>query len=203
MRKIFYCWLFLFPFLGISQIREKGDIELTPIVGYSASYHIHSTLLGALPISGVQFGVYGDYFLNDRWSVRSGLLYQKMGAEKIDLVIISNDYSEKTNYITLPLTMNLHFGSTRKWYINYGVSVGALTSAKADYYDGNGYVNIKDVANSFQFGVNVGIGYKFEVSEKFSIAIDNSNMLGLTKTTKEKKGNNYYISFNVGGVFKL
>lgn len=203
MKNTFYLILLLLPFMGASQIREKGTIELMPIVGHSTSYHIHSLFLGSSYVSGVQLGVYGDYYLNDRWSFRSGLLYQSMGTEKIYFAIFKNNYSEKTNYITLPLTMNIHFGSTRKWYVNYGVSVGALISAKADYYDGNGYVDIKKDANSFQFGLNGGIGYKIEVSPKFSIAIDNSNMLGLTKTTKEKNGRNFYASFNLGAVFKI
>lgn len=203
MKKIFYCFLISFPFLGMSQIREKGDIEFAPIIGYSASYHLHSVVLSAPPISGFQFGLYGDYFLNDRWSIRSGLLYQHMGTEKIYFAFFNSDYSETTNYITLPMTMNLHFGSTRKWYLNYGVSIGTLIGAKADYYDGSGYVDIKDIAYTFQVGINGGIGYKFEISPKFSIAIENANMWGLTKTTKEKKGNNFYMSFNVGGIFKL
>lgn len=195
--------LLLSSFLGISQIREKGTIELTPIVGYSTSTHIHAVFFGSPSVSGIQLGVYGDYFLNDRWSLRTGLLYKRMGTEKIDFAIFKSDYSERTNYITLPLVMNLHFGRKRKWYVNYGLSIGVLTNAKANYSDGNGYVDIKNIANPFQVGWNMGIGYKFEISPKFSIVIDNSNMMGLTKTTKEKKGNNFYVSFNIGAVFKL
>ena len=185
-------------------MRESGDIELSPIIGYSASYHVSSALLGgSSPVSGVQIGVYGNYYLNGRWSLRSGLLYQKMGAEEIDFAIFNNDYSEETNYITIPLTVNYHFGSKRNWYVNYGASIGLLTNAKANYFDGNGFVDIKDLANSVQFGINGGIGYKFEISPKFLIVIDNSNILGLTRTTKEKKGNNFYMSFNVGVVFEM
>lgn len=203
MKKIFYFLLFLLPFLSTSQIREKGTVELTPIVGVSTSYHIHSVFFGSSSVADIQLGVYGDYFFNDKWSFRSGLLYQGMGTEKIYFALFRSDYSERTNYITLPITMSFHFGSTRKWYVNYGVSVGALTSAKADYYDGNEYVDIKDIAKPIQVGLNGGIGYKFEISKKFSIAIDNSNMLGLTRTTEEKKGNNFYMSFNIGTVFKI
>lgn len=195
MKKLLCFGLLLSSFVSLSQIREKGTIELTPIVGYSTSSHIHAIYFGSSPVAGVQLGVYGNYFLNNRWSLRSGLLYQGMGTEKIYFAIFRSDYSERTKYITLPLTINLHLGSTRKWYANYGVSVGVLTSAKADYYDGNGYVDIKDVANPFQVGLNGRIGYKFEVSPKFSIAVDNSNMLGLTKTTEEKKGNNFLYEF--------
>ncbi len=203
MKNIFFLGLLLSSFLSFTQIREKGAIELTPIVGLSTSYHIHSALFGSSPVSDFQVGIYGNYFFNDRLSLRSGLLYQKMGSKKIDVAIFNNDYSEKTNYLTLPLVINFHFGDSKKWYVNYGISLGALINAKADYYDGNGFVDIKDLAKPMQFGLNGGIGYKFEISPEFVIVLDNSNMLGLTKTTEEKKGNNFYMSFNIGVVFKI
>lgn len=202
MKNIFSIGLLLSSFLSIGQIREKGNIELTPIIGYSSSCHIHSILLGS-SVSGIQFGIYGNYFFNDRWSLRSGLLYQKMGTDKINSTIFNNEYSERTNYLTMPLTVNYHFGGSRNWYVNYGVSIGVLTNAEAEYYNGNGFVDIKDLANPVQFGINGGIGYKFEISPEFIIVIDNSNMLGLTKTTEEEKGNNFYMSFNLGVVFKI
>ncbi len=102
MKNLVCLMLLLSSSLSIAQIQEKGSIEFTPIIGYSTSYHIHSFLLGSSPVSGFQIGVYGDYFLNDRWSLRSGLLYQRMGAEKNDFPIVNNEYSEKTKYLTLP-----------------------------------------------------------------------------------------------------
>ncbi len=87
--------------------------------------------------------------------------------------------------------------------MNYGISIGALINAKADYYDGNGFVEIKNLTNPIQFGINGGIGYKMKISPEFIVVVDNSNMLGLTKSTEEKKGNNFYMSFNIGVVFKI
>jgi hypothetical protein len=203
MKNLLYFRLLLSSFLSFGQIREKGQIELSPIIGYSYSNQLQSFLFGASPVSGIQIGANGNYFLNDRWSLRSGLLLQKMGAGKVEFAIFNTEYSEKTSYITLPITINYHFGSNRNWYLNYGVSVGALTKAEADYYDGAGFVNIKDIANPIQFGINSGIGYKFEITPKFLVIIENSNMVGLTKTTEQKKGTNFYMSFNLGVVYSL
>ncbi|WGH75686.1 outer membrane beta-barrel protein [Tenacibaculum tangerinum] len=203
MRSFLCIGLFFISSLSIGQIREKGTIELTPIIGYSASYHIHSFVFASPPVPGIQLGVYGNYFLNERWSLRSGLLYQKMGTEKIDFSILKDDYSEKTNYITLPVTINYHFGGKRNWYANNGIFMGILTSAEANYNDGNGFVDIKDTTNPIQIGISNGIGYKFKISPKFIVAIDNSNMVGLTKTNKERIGVNFYVSLNLGVVFKI
>lgn len=108
-------------------------------------------------------------------------------------------FEEKLNYVTLPLNINWHFGSTRKWYLNFGPSIGFLTSAKFNSTD------VKSFANTNQFGFNYGIGYKIEVSENFSFSIDSQNMVGLTDITKnpEIKLSNATSAFNVGGVFKF
>ncbi len=34
-----------------------------------------------------------------------------MGTKNIDFLIFTNEYSERTNYITVPLTTNYHFGT--------------------------------------------------------------------------------------------
>lgn len=184
-------------------MREKGDIELTPILGYSASYQLPTYLFGSSPVSGIQLGIYANYFFNNRWSLRSGLSYQKMGTEGIDFLIFTDDYSERTNYITLPLTANYHFGTRRNWYINYGISVGFLIDAEANYNDGNGFVDINNLANSIQIGLNSGIGYKFNVSPKLIMLVENANLIGLTDSTSEGNRKNFYISFNIGAVFKI
>lgn len=186
-----------------SQTREKGNIELTPIVGYSASYQLGSFLFGSSSVSGIQLGIYGNYFFNNRWSLRSGLLYQKMGTNNVDFSIFTNEYSERTNYVTVPLSVNYHFGTERNWYLNYGLAVGFLTNAEADYNNGNGFVAINNLANSTQFGINGGIGYKFKVSPKFLMVVENSNLIGLTDSTEQRNGKNFYMSFNIGAVFKI
>jgi hypothetical protein len=186
-----------------SQTSEKGNIELTPIVGYSASYQLDSFLFGSSSVSGIQLGIYGNYFFNNRWSLRTGLLYQKMGTNNVDFSIFTNEYSERTNYINVPITVNYHFGAKRNWYMNYGIGVGFLTYYEANYNDGNGFVDINNLANSTQFGINGGIGYKFKISPNFLIVVENSNLLGLTDTTKQRGGKNFYMSFNVGAVFKI
>ncbi|MFH6770435.1 porin family protein [Gaetbulibacter aestuarii] len=195
--------LLLNSILCHGQRREKGDIELTPIIGYSTSYQLHSFLFGSTSVSGIQFGVYGNYFLNNRWSLRSGLLYQKMGTNNVDFSIFTDEYSERTNYISVPLTVNYHFGTKWKWYVNYGIGVGFLTNAEANYNDGNGFVDINNLANSTQFGIIGAIGYEFKVSPKFLLIVENSNLIGLTDTTEQRNGKNFYMSFNLGAVFKI
>lgn len=193
MKRIFCLGLLLSSVLGFSQLREKGAIEITPLVGYASANYYGEEELSNDPISSVNFGADADYFFNDRWSLRSGLLFQTMGSEVIP------GYKEKLGYLTIPVNANWHFGSTRKWNLNFGPSASFLLSAK-----GNGE-DIKDFVKPFQLGLNVGIGYKIEVSEKFSILIDYQALVGLTEVDKyaDITLKNNHGAFNVGGVIKL
>lgn len=186
-----------------SQIRDKGSIELTPIIGYSASYQLGSLLFGSSSVSDIHLGTYGSFFFNNKWSLRTGLLLQKMGTNEIEFSIFNNEYSERTSYLTVPLTVNFHFGTKRNIYLNYGLSIGFLTEAKANYNDGNGFVNINDLANPIQFGIQGAIGYEFKIFPEFIIFVENSNIMGLTDTTEQRSGKNFFMSFNIGAIFKL
>jgi len=177
-----------------AQMREKGSIELAPQIGYGSANFYGEDNLDSSSLSSVTFGVGADYFFNDRWSIHSGLFSQTNGAEDNAGVKL------KLNYLTIPVNANWHFGSTRKWYLNFGPSLGFLTSAKADN------VNVKEDIKSFQLNLGVGIGYKIEVSEKFSILIDYQGTSALTEVFKESEGfniKNSFGAFNVGGVIKL
>ncbi len=184
--------LFVVGFIN-AQHRSKNDVELTPLIGFATSNYYGEERLNNSSLSSVNFGADFDFFFNDRWSLRSGLLFQTMGSE------VTPYYTEKLNYVTIPVNANWHFGSTRKWNLNFGPNFGFLNSAK-----GNGS-DIKNRANSTQLGLAYGIGCKIEVNEKISVLIDYQGMTGLSEVPKKSYYTikNMYGAFNVGGVFKL
>ena len=193
MKKILLITAILVSIFGFSQERDKGTIELTPLIGYATSnYTSPDNNINNSSISTIDFGVNGDYYFNGRWSLRSALLFQQMGSKY-------GSFKDELNYLTILVNANWHFGGTRKWNLNFGPSVGFLMSAKADGEDA------KDLVNSTQFGFNVGIGYKIEVSEKLSILIDYQGMSGLTDVIKDSPVSikNVHSAFNVGAVLKL
>jgi hypothetical protein len=181
-------------FLNYAQLREKGTTELIPVIGSATSnyYGTTSSLLYNTPISSLNIGVQGDYFYSNRWSLRSGLLFQKMGSQ-------FPGYIEELKYISVPVNANWHFGSTRKWNLNFGPTLGLLTSATANE------VNIKSEVNGFQYGIQVGIGYKLQLTDRFSILFDYQSMSGMSKVFKDNQdqSKNSYGTFNLGAVFKL
>lgn len=204
-KPVFCCAILLAGFLGYSQIREKGDIEIAPIIGSSSTTR-NTSVFDMGSVSGIELGVVANYFFNEKWSIRSGFSYQTMGVKNISsdyFIFLIEDYSEESKYLTIPVVASYHFGSTRKWHVNGGISGGYLLDIEADFKDGEGFVDIKEGANQTQFGVNAGVGYKFEITPRFSILVENSTFMAITDVHKERSGKNIYISFRVGAVFKL
>lgn len=193
MKKIVLSAIAIFAFgFANAQLRDKGDVDIIPQIGViSANYYDGESGSGNSPITSASFGVTGNYFFNDRWSLLSGVVYQPMGTE-------ISGYKDELKYVTIPVNASWHFGSTRKWNLNFGPSVGFLTSAKT-----NEGLDFKDAMNSTQIGLNIGIGYKIEISDNFSLLIDYQSLTGLTEAAKDFSVKNTAGTFNLGGVIKL
>ncbi|AOW08761.1 porin family protein [Flavobacterium gilvum] len=195
-----------------SQIKEKGTFEMTPKIGFSRFSEVadHGD---TNQNSGVEFGVTTDYYFSDRWSLRSGLIFDKMGGEysataPIDYIYDMYSppqqqyqyYEDKLHYLSIPINANWHFGSTRKWNLNFGLSPSFLLDAKV-----NNTEMPKNSIESFQLGLTFGIGYKIEITQKFGILVDFQGFAGMTNINKStpKQIANSGSSFNIGGVFDL
>jgi hypothetical protein len=198
MKKILLSLITLISFgFANAQSKEKGAFEITPKIGYS-SFSEYNEGNSTDSNSGVAFGATGDYYLNNRWSLRSGLIFNKMGGEFSAYGLPKLE--DKLNYLSVPLNANWHFGSTRKWNLNFGFSPSFLLSAKT-----NDIKIPKNAIESFQIGLNFGIGYKIEVTKKFGILLDYQFFGGLTNINKatNEKITNIGDGFNVGAVIEL
>lgn len=196
MKKLLFLFL-LISFASKAQVREEGTVEVIPQVIFSSYSYYNNSGNHSTPLKSISFGIACDYYFNDRWSLHSGFLAQTMGMD-------SSSITDKLNYLNVPLNANWHFGSTRKWYLNFGVTPSFLMQATEIIKSTNGSLeyNIKGVVQPVQLGLNYGIGYKIETSKAFSILIDYQEFYGLTKTNKE--GSPFFNAggnFNVGAVY--
>ncbi len=173
-----------------AQSRETGTIEFIPFIGYSYS-NLDGDFSENFDERGAfNFGAIGDYYFSDRWSIRSGLAYNSLGAS-----FLGSDL--KLDYLNIPLNANWHFGGTRKWNLNFGLTPGFLMKADVEGED------LKDLVESFQLALSYGIGYKIEITDAFSILVDYQGLYGMTNINSEGRDNNinYASSFNAGAVF--
>lgn len=173
-----------------AQSRETGTIEFIPFIGYSSSNLAGDYTEDFDARSAFNFGAIGDYYFSDRWSIRSGLTYNSMGAS-----FLGADF--KLDYLNIPVNANWHFGGTRKWNLNFGLTPGFLMNAEVEGED------VKDYVESFHLALSFGIGYKIEISDAFSILVDYQNLAGMTNINSESSDTNlnYGSSFNAGAVF--
>ncbi|MGV8993646.1 MAG: outer membrane beta-barrel protein [Flavobacterium sp.] len=193
MQKVLISIIFILGFSVnmFSQVRERATIELTPKIGYS-NFKYSVSGYPSLALKSVNFGMTADYYLNEAWSIRTGILYQKMGGQTF-----SSRY--ELDYLNIPLNANWHFGSTRKWNLNFGL----LTGFKISNADEQNIFGIK--SKETQTAINGGIGYKIEINNQIGILLDYQFLVGLTNIDQDQiysvrnKGGN----INVGLVIKL
>ncbi|WP_242205290.1 porin family protein [Aestuariivivens insulae] len=201
MKKLFFvAALTVFGLLNVKAQSRSGDFTIAPQVGLNLSNYTSSENLNNKIRLSFNAGAIGEYYFSDRWSVRSGLLYDSKGTK---ITESGENYIDKLNYLAIPLHANWHFGSKRDWFLNFGPTLGFLLSAKADTPQGE--IDIKDeIDATFDVGLGIGIGYKFEVSDTtqlyiqyqgyggFINVIDNLDF-SLTNTTS---------AFNVGVIIQ-
>ncbi len=200
--------LLLFSFSIYSQDRGSREIQFRLGIN-SASFSTSEGNTGS--VSGINVGALIDFYSSDRWSFKTGLVYDQKGFEKgfiTDLNTgISYNTSFKSNYLTVPVMANWHFGSNRNWYLHFGAYLGSLLSANDTKFN----TDAKPFFNSFDFGINYGIGYKFTISDKLKLALEYDEQDGITSASDKftfSNGNktnakNSRGSFNVALIFPV
>lgn len=200
MKKLLLIAVFaVFGFTANAQ-SDKGDFTLAPQLGVNFSTYVSDVNVSFKTRTSFVGGVAAEYYFSDRWSFRSGLFYDAMGAKD------SFGNVDKLNYLTLPLNANWHFGKKRNWYLNFGPALSFSLNAESDLSDGT-TIDIKDAINGIDISLAVGIGYKFEISENVQLSIDYQGLGGFINIDKDDilpyTIRNSRSSFNVGTIFKL
>jgi len=181
--------------------QEKGDIEFGGNLGINYSTVSAGDKGSADVRTGFNVAISGEYYFSDRWGVKAKLIYDSKGwangfiNNEVTGVNTVTDF--KLNYITIPVMANWHFGSTRKWYLNFGPYIGILASAK----DSKFKMDVKEAFNTTDFGLAYGIGYKFPINEKAKMFLEYENQGGFNDIFKDNSGNSVSNSrgaFNIG-----
>lgn len=200
MKKLlFVAAALLFGFSDVMAQSDSGDFTLSPHLGINFTTYSSSDVSYDL-LTSVAGGVGAEYYFSDRWSLRTGLLYDAMGA------VDDLDNVDKLNYLTVPINANWHFGKNRNWYLNFGPSVSILLSANSELSNGQ-ELDIKDFISSVDVGFIAGIGYKFNINEKVQLFIEYQGYNGFINVDDSSllpfEIRNARSSGNVGAIFTL
>ena len=176
-----------------AQADTSKSFEIIPNVGFSAASLGFEDIEESEGRFSIQVGVLGEYYLKETWSIRSGLSYFAMGQKISEMDI-------KLDYLNLPISANWHFGKTKNWNLNFGGSFGYLLKGKLNNEDA------KDQLKSYQIALSYGFGYKFRVTDNFSVLTDLQGLFGLTGIYKNEsllENPNLGSSVNIGAVLRF
>ena len=184
--------------------QEKGNFEY----GFNIGLNVSGVTVGTNYTSdskiGFNVGAFGDYFFSDRWSIKAKLNFDQKGWN--GGYFSNNNVGSLTNYrydyLTVPVMANWHFGRKRNWYLNFGPYVGFLIDAKETNLD----IDLKDLSESIDAGLALGIGVKIPVTDKIKILLEVDSQSGLADIIKNNQGGsttNNRSSLNAGFVFGL
>lgn len=213
MKKILISLSLLLCTAAASRAQTAGNFELGVNTGLNLGYvSISGTGLTSNPVLGFNFGVSGDYYFSDSWSIKAKAIYDQKGwgngylEETINGTTTTyNGLNYKLNYVTVPVMANWHFGRTRNWYLNFGAFAGFLMSASTSG-DPNQNTDVKNYFNSTDFGLALGIGVNFPLSDKVKLFIEDDGQGGITNIFKSTDGSSLQSvrsSLNVGLHFSL
>ena len=200
MRKPLFIVMCLLAMTTLNAQNTSGDFTLAPQIGVAFSTYYANNEVTYNSRTSFAVGVIGDYYFNDRWSLRSGLLHSPMGAKDATGIV------DKLNFITIPVNANWHFGKNRNWYLNFGPSVSFLTKAESELPNGT-TIDLKNFVKSTDVGLNLGIGYKIDINNDFQLFIDYQGYGGFVTVAEDGilpyDIRNSSSAINVGGIFKL
>jgi len=153
--------------------------------------------------SGLVAGGFVTYSILDRYAFTAKVLFNQKGSKISDDDV---DTKERLNYIEIPVLARVYFNreGTIRPNVFFGPSFGFLTGAQwkigdEDYenvedidIDGvdlfEGIDSYKDVYNTFDFGLALGLGLSFKVADEMYFIVDARYTYGLNDVYKGTNG---------------
>ncbi len=186
--------------------QEKGNFELGGNIGVNFSNIALSGNVDGETDSkiGLNLAASGEYYFNDRWGLKAKLIYDQKGwadsfvEDPRTFRVVEGDM--ELNYLTIPVMANWHFGKKRNWYLNFGLYTAFLLSAEVAGID------TKEGFENSDFGLALGIGVKFPISDKAKLFLEYDAQSGFSNIFKDSgsiSARNGRSAFNFGVLFSL
>ncbi|KAA5825075.1 PorT family protein [Algibacter amylolyticus] len=140
-----------------------------------------------------QGGFYSESFLNQAVALQIELLYSQQGYELKD---DGGTFTQKLDYINLPLMLKIY--PINSFFLEAGPQVGYAISHKEEFDSSFGFFDTTQEfePNSFDYGVNVGAGFKTDSG--FNIGARYTHGLGeiYEDNSPQNRVLQFYLGFN-------
>lgn len=151
----------------------SGEVKFGPKAGLNIASL--SGLDNTKSLLGFHVGGFAEIMISDKFAVQPEVLYSMQGAEADQ-----GDGKINLDYIAIPV-MAKYFVA-EGFSIEAGPQISFVTRAEAS--GGGETIDMKDVTNSTDFGLNFGLGYSLPMGVMFSGRYN----LGLSDTVKDNQG---------------
>ena len=138
--------------------------------------------------TGMMLGGLIEINISDAISIQSEVLYVQKGAEfSVSVGGLSTTTTWKFNYIEFPILFKEKYGSSSfKPYIFFGPYLGLRLNAESEVKFGTQSLtlDLKNSTESTDFGLDIGLGGEYSVSEKTALSGDVRYSAGLSDIDK-------------------
>jgi hypothetical protein len=148
MKKVFIAALAVMAF-GVSNAQ---DVRFGAKLGFNFS--TITELQGAETKFGLALGGFAEIKLNEKFAIQPELMYSMLGAGGEG----SNETVE-LGYVVIPVMGKYYVAN--KFSLEAGPQIGFLAYSKIASYDSNQTIDVKDLFNKTDFGMNFGANYDF------------------------------------------
>lgn len=185
-----------FVFANAQEVKfgVKGGLNISDFSGDTEGIDLKSK-------AGFNVGGFVEIKLSDKFAIQPELLYSTQGPKAVNQigemngVTYNGDVCFNLSYINVPVMFKYYVAE--KFNIEAGPQIGFLTSAKTkttiDGWDGSNELDVKDIFESIDFGLNLGAGYDF--TDHFSAGVRYN--LGLANIAKTESGDDSKLHNNV------
>lgn len=205
MRKILFALVIAFSIATTSNA-QKIKIGVNAGATYSGFSGMSNTFIDYNYWFGFMAGGSFEYYLNDNVSLRANLSFERKSNRAKSEYSLRESYDEPehiydqtfTNhydYLTLPVMAKVDFGRKNLFFVSGGIFVGYLLQSelRSQSEDQTNYdpidepfdespINTTGFNKRLDYGISIGIGKRFKMSDKNELVLEIRDNLGLANT---------------------
>ena len=154
---------------------ESKDVRFGVKAGLNVSTFTNFTDISMKP--GFHVGAVAEIFINKKLSIQPELIYSKQGFEYSGFnvgsyVPVYTEYTWRQDYINVPIMVKYYI--VKGFNVQGGMQFGFLVNSEMEQRGIE--LDTKSLVNSFDFGLNFGVGYELPIGVFFDMRYN----MGLT-----------------------